>query len=196
MPRRVLIVQGHPDPAGGHFCHALAESYLEGAATAGHEVRRLEVAKIDFPLLKSAAEWKQGKVPASLEEAQRAIVWAEHLLFIFPLWMGDMPALLKGFIEQVARPGFAFDPGDGGPFGQKKLKGRSARVVVTMGMPALVYRYISRAHSLRSLERNILGFIGIAPIHETLIGLVEGDESEAGRQRWLRRLHELGTKGE
>lgn len=196
MPRRILIIQGHPDPAGGHFCHALAESYLEGAATAGHEMRRIDVATIDFPLLRTAADWNKGKVPASLEEAQRAIVWAEHLLFIFPLWMGDMPALLKGFVEQVARPGFAFDAGDGGPFGQKKLKGRSARVVVTMGMPALVYRYIYRAHSVRSLERNILGFIGIAPIHETLIGHVEGDEAEAGRHRWLRRMHELGEKGE
>jgi putative NADPH-quinone reductase len=196
MPSRLLIIQGHPDPAGGHFCHALAENYVEGAASGGHEVRRIDVARLDFPLLRSAAEFNTGPLPASLEEAQRALVWAEHLLLVFPLWMGDMPALLKGFIEQVARPGFAFDGDDRGPFGKKKLQGRSARVVVTMGMPALVYRYIYRAHSVKALERNILGFIGIAPIHETLIGQVEGEESESARQRWLRRLRELGEKGE
>ena len=104
-----------------------------------------------------------------------------------------MPALLKGFLEQVARPGFAFhDDGNGG-FGKKGLSGRSARVVVTMGMPALVYRYYFRAHSLRSLERNVLGFVGIAPVHETLIGMV--DRMQANEcERWFTRLRTLGRK--
>jgi putative NADPH-quinone reductase len=108
-----------------------------------------------------------------------------------------MPALLKGFLEQVARPGFAFArEGKGGanPMTIKGLKGRSARVVVTMGMPALVYKHYFRAHSVRSLERNILGFVGIAPVRETLIGMVEG--LDAGqRGDWLARLRKLGQAG-
>ncbi len=194
VQRRILIIQGHPDPAGRHFGHALADAYAEGAAAAGHAVRRTEVALLDFPLLRSQQEWQQGTLPPGLAEAQADIAWAHHLVLFFPLWLGDMPALLKGFLEQVARPGFAFEAPATNPFAAKGLKGRSARVVVTMGMPAAVYRWFFRAHSVKSLERNILGFVGIAPIHETLIGTVEGPEPK-DRARWLVKLRKLGADG-
>jgi len=191
--KRILLIVGHPDPKGGHLCQALAQAYADGAAEAGHALRRIDVAQFDFPLLRSADEWERGALPATLKPAQDDIEWAQHMVLFFPLWLGDMPALLKGFLEQVARPGFAFhDDGNGG-FGKKGLSGRSARVVVTMGMPALVYRYYFRAHSLRSLERNVLGFVGIAPVHETLIGMV--DRMQANEcERWFTRLRTLGRK--
>ena len=192
--RRILIIQGHPDPKGGHLCHALAQAYADGAAEAGHQLRRVEVAQLDFPLLRSAATWEHEPLPPVLQPAQDDIEWAQHLVVFFPLWMGDMPALLKGFLEQVARPGFAFKRSrDGNSFGKKGLTGRSARLVVTMGMPAMVYRYYFRAHAVRALERNVLGFVGIAPVHETLLGLVEGTSAEE-RARWLDKLRALGRK--
>ncbi|MCE4556426.1 NAD(P)H-dependent oxidoreductase [Roseateles cellulosilyticus] len=193
MPRRVLLIQAHPDAAGGHLCHALADAYVAGARRAGHEVRTVDVAQLDFPLLRSPRDWQHGEVPAALHPAQDGIRWAEHLVLVFPLWLGDMPALLKAFLEQIARPGFAFDYVEGNPLGRKLLGGRSARVVVTMGMPALVYRWVFRAHSVRSLERNILGFVGIGPIHETLVGGVDG-LGETGVKRWLRQLEALGRR--
>ncbi|WP_395701006.1 NAD(P)H-dependent oxidoreductase [Aquabacterium sp.] len=194
MGKRILVIEGHPDPDGGRFNHALAEAYAEAALAAGHELRRLKLAELDFPLLRSKQDWEQGAVPLALRPAQDHIRWAEHLVFFFPLWLGGMPALLKGFLEQVARPGFALSKPEGKALPEKLLRGRSARLVVTMGMPALVYRWIFRAHSLKALERNILGFVGIAPVHETLIGMVEGEA--AGRARWLRRLAALGRRGE
>ena len=191
-PRRILIVQGHPDPTPGHFGQQLAEAYREAAAEAGHELRGVEIAQLDFPLLRSQRDWKTGVLPPVLQPAQDAIGWAQHIVLFFPLWMGDMPALLKGFFEQVLRPGFA-EPADGAaPAGQKMLQGRSARLVVTMAMPALAYRYYFGAHSLMSLERNLLGMCGIAPIHETLIGSIELPD-EAGHAKWLERLRELGA---
>ncbi|MBE2204310.1 MAG: flavodoxin family protein, partial [Chthoniobacterales bacterium] len=66
-------------------------------------------------------------------------------------------------------------------------------VVVTMGMPALVYRWYFRAHSVKALERNMLGMVGIAPVHTTLIGMVE-QLGAAGVARWQARLRELGRK--
>jgi hypothetical protein len=60
-------------------------------------------------------------------------------------------------------------------------------------MPALVYRWYFRAHSVKSLERNILGFVGIAPIHETLVGTVGNLKPEDGR-KWLAKLRALGGK--
>lgn len=191
MSRCITLIQAHPDAAGGHLCHALAQAYADGAREVGHAVRIVDVAQLDFPLLRSQQDWLHGEVPATLKPAQEDIRWADHLVFFFPLWLGDMPALLKAFLEQIARPGFAFDYVEGNPLGKKLLTGRSAHVVVTMGMPALVYRWIFRAHSLRSLERNILGFVGIAPVHETLIGGVDG-LGDAGVQRWLGDMAALG----
>lgn len=193
MSSHILLIQGHPDPAGGHLGHALADAYAAGAREAGHEVRTLAVTELDFPLLRSQKEWGEGALPPALAPAQESIRWANHLVFFFPLWLGGMPALLKGFLEQVARPGFAFAYEKGNPMGKKLLKGRSARLVVTMGMPALVYRYYFRAHSLKALERNILGFVGIAPIHETLIGMVEALDDEA-RATWFGRMRSLGQQ--
>ena len=191
MSTQVLLIQGHPDPAGGHLCHALAQAYGDGARAASHEVRTLDVAQLDFPLLRSQHAWTHEPLPPALAPAQEAIRWADHLVFIFPLWLGGMPALLKGFLEQVARPGFALARDAKNPLKAKLLQGRSARLVVTMGMPALVYRYYFRAHSIKALERNILGFVGIAPIEETLIGSVESLD-DAARARWLDKLCALG----
>lgn len=192
-PRRILLIEGHPDPGTERLNHALATAYADAATAAGHEVRRMAVGAIDFPVLKTAESWHHGALPPSLQPAQDGVAWAEHVVIFFPLWLGDMPALLKAFLEQVARPGFAVAPEGPRPFGRKPLSGRSARVVVTMGMPALAYRWYFRAHSVKSLERNILGFVGFAPIHETLIGSVESLGSQ-GVARWLNKIRKLGMR--
>jgi putative NADPH-quinone reductase len=188
---KILIIDGHPDRDPAHFVHALADAYAEGAGD-GHEVRRIALAGLDFPLIRNQREWMDTVPPPAIAAAQRDILWAEHLVFLYPLWLGDVPALLKGFLEQVARPGFAIGQGKGGmPNGL--LKGRSARVIVTMGMPALFYEIVYRAHSLKSLERNILKFAGISPVAHTIVGGVEvGAEHRA---KWLERVRKLGRKG-
>ncbi len=192
MTKRITIIQGHPDPDTGHFCHALAAAYDRGAVAAGHEVRRVNVAELNFPLLRTGLDFNDGTPPSDILAAQDKIAWAEHLLIVYPLWLGSMPALVKGFFEQCFRPGFAFS----GPALQKgwkqSLGGRSARIVVTMGMPVLVFRLFYLSHSLKSLERNILKFCGIGPIRETLIGGIDAS-GDAKRQSWLRDLAAKGA---
>lgn len=190
MGKRIALIQGHPDPADGHFGHALAEAYERAATAAGHEVRIIEVARLELPPLRNAQEWEWKPVPEPVAQAQRSIAWAQHLVIVFPLWLGDMPALLKGFFEQALRPGFAIGKAAPGRMAKGLLKGRSARIVVTMGMPAFFYRAYYRAHSVKSLKRNILEFCGVSPVRTTLIGMVEG-RSEA-RAEWLARLAVLG----
>lgn len=143
MPGRIAIFQGHPDPAGGHFCHALARAYAEGAKAAGHELREFDLAKIE------------------------------------------------AFLEQALRPGFAIGTVGADKRWVKLLGGRSARLVVTMGMPAFVYRWYFGSHGLKGLERNVLRFCGIGPIRETLIGNVEGMRA-ARREQLLLDLRALG----
>jgi len=188
---RVLLLQAHPDGSERHLAHALADAYAEGGRAGGHEVRTLELAALDIPLLRSQHDWEHGALPASLARAQQDIAWAEHLVIVFPLWLGDMPALLKAFLEQVARPGFAFGRGTRNAFTAKGLKGRSARIVVTMGMPAFVYRWWFAAHSVRSLKRNVLHFVGISPVRSTLIGGT-GAVPPARAERLLAEMRRLG----
>jgi len=188
-PRRIAIIDAHPDPDPHHLIHAMADACARGAREAGHTVRRVNVADMDFPILHSAAAWRRTQVPADIQHSQDAIGWADHLILLYPLWLGDVPAMLKGFLEQVFRPGFAL--GEDAPLGQVALLGgRSARVIVTMGMPAPIYRFYFGAHSLKSLERNVLGFVGFDPVRRTLIGSVEG---KGQAERALRLAGKLGA---
>ncbi len=189
---RIAIIDGHPDPSPERLCHALADAYAGGAAAGGHEVRQLAVAAMDLPLLRSEDAFHSADVPEPAREAQEAIAWAEHLVLIYPLWLGTMPAALKALLEHTLRPDFAMDYTGNWPAG--RLQGRSARVVVTMGMPALAYRWWFGAHSLKSLERNVLKFVGIKPVRETLFGMV-GEASEAKRADRLAQMRKLGEKG-
>ncbi|WP_426343363.1 NAD(P)H-dependent oxidoreductase [Pseudoduganella sp. R-32] len=191
---KILVIQGHPDPAGGHLCHALAEAYVDGARTAGHEVQVVTPATLAFPMLANAHEWEEGEVPPALAPMQRAIEDALHIVIFYPLWLGDMPASLKAFLEQVARPGFALAREAKNPLQAGLLAGRSARVVVTMGMPALIYRWYFGAHSLKSLERNILNFVGIKPVRKTLVGGA-GKMAAGAVAAWRQRMQVLGAKG-
>lgn len=194
MGKPILIVQGHPDCGRQHLCHALAQAYADGASAAGHAVETVEPAHLDFPLLASPTDWQDGPVPPQLAQAQEAIRRARHLVFIYPLWLGDMPALLKGFLEQVARPGFAIDPHARNLLDAGLLRGRSARLVVSMGMPALVYRWVYGAHSVKLMRRNILGFAGIAPVRATIVGNAGNMRAEQV-ERWCERLRRLGAVG-
>jgi putative NADPH-quinone reductase len=190
---RIAVIQGHPDRSKDRLLRVLEREYRTGARAAGHEVRTLDLASMAFPMLSSRREWESGKPPPAIAEAQATLRWAEHIVLFFPLWLGDMPALVKAFLEQALRPGFAMQVEPGGRW-KVLLGGRSARVVITMGMPAPVYRWYFGAHALKVLKRNILGFCGVRPVRHTLIGNVEGG-SVVDRVVRLRRMRELGRQG-
>lgn len=193
VSKRITIIQGHPDSAEEHLCHALADAYRAGAERGAHEVRTVQVAGLTFPMIRNKQDFEHGERPDGIREAQSMIRTSDHLVIVYPLWLGTMPALLKAFLEQVFRYDFAFEPGPNGRF-RKHLTGRSARVVVTMGMPVLAYRWWFGAHGLKSLERSILKFSGIAPVSESLFGMVE-EVDDARRRQWLEQMRRLGAAG-
>lgn len=131
---RIDVILGHPT-SGGHFCHALADAYAGGAFVGSHQVRFIAVGDLDFPLLRSKTDWDGASPPPIIAEAQQTMAWAEHLVIIYPLWLGGMPALLKGFLEQSLRPAFMTGGAKAGSSRKAALKGRSSRIVITMGMP-------------------------------------------------------------
>lgn len=193
MIKRIAVIQGHPDPVGHHLLHAMAEAYAEGATAAGHQVRRIDVARLEFPLLRTQEDFEAGVLPAGLERSRDDMRWAEHWVFLFPLWHGTMPALFKGFLEHIFRPGFAMEYRKEG-FPKRLLAGRSARIVVTMGMPVLLYRWYFGAFGVRGFERSMLSFAGIKPIRESLYGLAFADDKK--RARWIGDMRNHGSRGD
>jgi putative NADPH-quinone reductase len=191
--RNVLIIDGHPDVDRLRFIHVLADRYAKGARAAGHAVRTISVGELDLQSIRSNYEFRSGTPSEVISKCQDDFTWAHHIVFVFPLWLGDMPGLLKIFLEQIARPGFAFGEARGKGLPRKLLKGKSARIVVTMGMPALFYRWYYRSHSVKNLERNILAFCGIDPVRTTMVGMVEG-MSDAQRTVWLNKVEKLGAE--
>ncbi|NNC36604.1 MAG: flavodoxin family protein [Acidimicrobiales bacterium] len=194
MTRRIAVLQGHPDSKTTHFGHALSRAYADAAEKAGHDVRVIEIGKLDYPLLRSKLEWQKIDIPDALIEAQHNLLWADHWAVFYPMWLGDMPAALKGFFEQVLRPGLAhIDTGPGEKW-EKLLLGKSARIVVTMAMPEAVYRLIYGAHTVKSLERNIFKYCGIDPVRTTMIGSVY-KRTQAQREKAIKKVSGLGRKG-
>ena len=191
MAKRVLIIDGHPDARAEHYLHALSTAYRDGAIAGGHAVRSIIVSELPFALLRTQEDFESGSPAEPIRGCQEALSWADHVVILFPLWLGSMPALLKGFFEQLLRPGFAFAVGARGHPAARLLAGKSARVIITMGMPALFYRWYFRAHSLKTLKRNMLGACGISPVRASVIGPVDS-MSQAGRGNWLARVQHLG----
>jgi len=184
---RVVIVVGHA--RSGTFCDALGESYRHGAAAGGHDVQLFATSKMKFdPILHEGFERVQPLEP-DLQAAADAMLAADHLVIIFPLWLGTLPAILKGFLERVLQPQLV-EPAKSNKFVQL-LKGKSARVVITMGMPGFIYRWWFGAHALKMLKRNILAFMGVRPIRSVIHGNIEGAGDER-RKQWLRDMEAIG----
>jgi len=180
---RVLVILGHPRVDS--FCGALAGAYAAGARAAGLKVERLDLANLVFdPNVRHPSPRDQALEP-DLARAQALIRWADHLVFVYPAWWGTLPALLKGFLDRVLTPGFAFAAGDEDPATWTKLlKGRSAHLLVTMDTPPWVYRLVYRQPGHQAMRRATLGFCGIAPTFISTFGPVKPATSEA-RARWL-----------
>ena len=192
MNERILVIDGHPDAARERFCHALAEAYIEGARGAGKQTRLLTVSEMTFPLLRTSADFSSPPEDAAILRARDDLLWCDHVVILFPLWLGGAPALLRAFFEQIARGSFVAETTGRGI--RQKLKGRSARLIVTMGMPAPIYSFVFQEHGVRNVMQGILGFGGIAPVRRTLFGSVEAASAQTQQAR-LKAVQRLGAEG-
>lgn len=191
MGKRILLILGHSGK--DTLCRALAAAYLEGAQAAGHEVRQLALGDLKFdPILHEGYAEIQELEP-DLKQAQAAITWAQHLVFVYPIWWGAMPALLKGFIDRVFLPGFAFKFREGSQLWDRLLSGRSGHLLVTMDTPPWYFRWIYRMPGHEQMRRTILEFCGIKPVKINSFGPVKGSSAER-RAAWLKQVKGLGMK--
>lgn len=186
---RVVIIVGHARRSS--YCEALGQAYKRGAEAAGANVALFVTSHMTFdPILHQGFETVQALEP-DLQAAHEAMLAADHIVIVFPLWLGTMPAILKAFFERVLQPDLV-EPSKQGKFVQI-LKGKTARVIVSMGMPAFVYRWWFGAHAVKMLKHNILGFMGVKPVATTVFGSIESIGQE-GRARHLAEVEAMGRR--
>lgn len=186
---RIAIFVGNP--LQDSYCEALGEAYRRGAESGGHQAQLFLLGRMTFDAVLREGYRREQALEPDLIAAREAFVRCDHLVFIFPLWCGDMPALLKGFLERVLQPDLLNAQKIGGTASSKIFKGKSARVIMTMGMPGFFYRWYFGAHALKLLRRNILQFVGIKPVRSTIYGMIEA-VGDGKRKVWLREVEALG----
>lgn len=186
---KIMIVIGNPQT--GSYSEALGEAYLRGAESGGHEAKLFVLAGMNFDAILREGYRRPQALEPDLAIAREAFIACDHVVFVFPLWLGDMPALMKGFLERLMQPDLLAIQASGGKASWKVFKGKSARVIMTMGMPGWFYRWYFGAHAMKLLKRNILHFTGISPVRSTVYGMIEaaGDDK---RKQWLREVEALG----
>ncbi|MEO1038266.1 MAG: NAD(P)H-dependent oxidoreductase [Pseudomonadota bacterium] len=192
MSRTICLINGHPDASADRFCSALTSAYEDAAREAGHTVSRFDVGAMSFDFLNSAAEMAE-PAPEAIRAVQIALERADHLTLIHPLWLGAIPAKAKALLEHVARDNFLIDPAEEGQWPVKRMRGKSARVIVTMGMPGFAYRLFLGSHSIKALEGGILRMAGFKPVRDIIFGMVDAGDA-ARRERMLAKVAALGAR--
>jgi putative NADPH-quinone reductase/1,4-dihydroxy-2-naphthoate octaprenyltransferase len=188
----VLIIAGHPRKES--FSFALAEAFREGALHVRMNVKQLTLADMYFnPNVVAVSPRNQLGEDDDILRAQELIVWADHLVFVYPTWWGTMPALLKGFLDRVLTPGFAFEEIEGGNGWEKLLTGKSAQLITTMDTPSWVYRWIYKNPGYHAMGQATLQFCGISPVRSLSFGPVK-DSTPEQRKRWLHKARQAGMK--
>lgn len=191
MSKRVLIILGHPSTDS--FCGAIATCYFEAATQAGREVRIMQLGALNFdPVLHEGYNQIQ-TLEQDLLDAQADIMWAKHLVFVFPLWWGGVPALLKGFIDRTFLPGFAFKYRQGKVFPDKLLIGRTAHLLVAMDTAPWYYKWVYWMPGLHQMRKHTLAFCGIKPLTTLMFGPVL-TSTTTQRQRWLQQAMTLARR--
>ncbi|MFL1453393.1 NAD(P)H-dependent oxidoreductase [Marinobacter sp. GN3S48] len=190
-PINVLVILGHP--RADSFCGALAEAFCQGARAAGVQLRRLDLSGLDFdPHLHTPSPNDQ-PLEDDLCRARELLLWADHLVIVYPTWWGTAPALLKGFLDRLMAPGFAFRTCEGGIGYQGLLQDRSAQLITTMDTPPLVHRLLYRQPGKNALARATLGFCGMRPVRSLVFGSVKNASTDQ-REAWLARAERQGRR--
>ena len=188
----IMLVLAHP--AQGSFNYAIADECRRTLLRSGHGVWFHDLYGEGFEPLLRAAEFPRG---ARLDETIRRhcdeLVSADGIVVVHPKWWGQPPAILKGWIDRVFRPGVAYrfdegDSGEGVPVGLLRAK---AAIVFNTGNTPLSREQDVFGDPLDNLWRNcIFDLCGVTNVKRLLFSVVVTSSRE-DRKDWLRQACEL-----
>lgn len=189
--KKIAIINGHPNKESFNF--GVAEAYKNGAIQAGAEVKEITIADLNFNPNLEFGYQKRMELEPDLLNAWEVILWADHLVWVHPVWWGGLPALMKGFIDRLFLPGFAYKYRENSLWWDKLLKGKTAHIITTIDQPGWYYHLMYGRPSVNQLKKSTLEFCGIHPVKVTYLGIVR-TSSEEQRKKWLEKVKLLGQK--
>lgn len=187
--KKILLINGHPDKDSFNF--SLSDAYIRGVHKSKADLKSIFISSLKFDPNLQFGYRKRTTLEPDLIEAQEKILWADHLVFFYPVWWGSLPAILKGFIDRVFLPGFAMQHHKNSVWWDKLLTGKSARIICTMDQPNWYYRIFFRQPSHEMMKRTVLMFCGINPVRITSLGPVN-ISSKKQREKWLVKVEKMG----
>ncbi|MGD1842843.1 MAG: NAD(P)H-dependent oxidoreductase [Thermonemataceae bacterium] len=191
--KKILIINGHPDKES--FNYALAEAYKKGATHSNAEVKEINITELTFDPNLQMGYRKRTELEPDLLDAQEKLKWADHLVWVYPVWWGSVPAIMKGFLDRVLLPGFAFKKREGSLWWDRFFTGKTARLICTMDQPPWYYRLINKCPRHVAMKKLTLQFIGVKTVRITSIGPIRLSK-EAFRTKWLQKVEALGKKAQ
>ncbi|KFF11073.1 NAD(P)H-dependent oxidoreductase [Chryseobacterium soli] len=189
--KKIVIINGHPNRDSFNF--GLVKAYKEGALQSGAEVREITIADLQFDPNLQFGYQKRMELEPDLLKAWETIEWADHLVWIHPVWWGGLPARTKGFIDRLFLPGIAFKYRENSVWWDKLLKGKTGHIITTLDQPGWYYRLFYGRPSINQLKKSTLVFCGVEPVKVTYVGIIKTSDEEQ-RTRWLTKIKGLGQK--
>ncbi len=190
MQKRLTIINGHPNPES--FNQAIADAYKLGALASGAEVKEINIHALNFDSNLQFGYKEVIPLETDLLTAMEAIKWANHLVWIHPVWWGGLPAKMKGFIDRTFLPGITFKYRKDSIWWDKLLKGKSARIITTMDQPGWYYSLFYGKPSINQLKKSTLQFCGVSPVKVTNIGPIR-NMNEKRKSIFLKKVNALGA---
>lgn len=191
MMKKILIINGHPNRDS--FNLGLAEAYKKGAVHSGAEIQEITIADLEFNPNLQFGYQKRMELEPDLIKAWEIIQWADHLVWVHPVWWGGLPAITKGFIDRLFLPGLAFKYRENSVWWDKFLTGKTAHIITTLDQPSWYYRIFYGRPSINQLKKSTLEFCGVKPVKVTYIGVIKNSKEEQ-RQKWIEKVYSLGEK--
>jgi NAD(P)H dehydrogenase (quinone) len=189
--KKILIINGHPDKVS--FNTALADAYRKGALASGAEVKEIILADLEFDPNLRYGYRQRVELEPDLIDAREKITWAEHIVWVYPIWWGGWPSLLKGFIDRVFLPGFAFKYRENSVWWDRLLAGRSAHVINTLDQPVWYYWLVNGRPGYYAMKKMVLEFTGFKPVRMTAIGPIRKSTDDY-RMKWLQKIEKAGRQ--
>jgi len=189
--KKIVIINGHPNRESFNF--GLAKAYKEGALQSGAEVREITIAELKFDSNLQFGYQKRMELEPDLLKAWETIQWADHLVWIHPVWWGGLPARTKGFIDRLFLPGIAFKYRENSMWWDKLLKGKTGHIITTLDQPGWYYRLLYGRPSVNQLKKSTLEFCGVKPVKVTYVGIIKTSDEKL-RTQWLTKIKGLGQK--
>lgn len=189
--KKIVIINGHPNKES--FNSALVQAYQEGALAQQTEIRIIPIGELQFdPNLRYGYQQRMELEP-DLIQAWDSILWADHLVWVHPVWWGGLPAVTKGFIDRLFLPGMAYKYRPNSVWWEKLLTGKTAHIISTLDQPGWYYRLFFGRPSVNQLKKSILEFCGIKPVKVTYVGVIR-NSTDAQRTKWLDKVRGLGRR--